>query len=85
MENPLQNFLSRYKNLIPTSRVIKEVVVRVVGNECGISLEENQVDVRNSIVYLRIPPSARSMIYRKKNTLLERINAEGNAVVGDIR
>lgn len=85
METPLQNLLSRYKNLIPASRAVKEAVVKTVGEECDLALESNQVDVRSSIVYLRVSPSARSLIFRKKNTLLERINGDIDVTIQDIR
>ncbi|MEX0934763.1 MAG: hypothetical protein WDZ70_00350 [Candidatus Paceibacterota bacterium] len=85
MESPLKKFLERYRHLIPKSRIIKERVVEVLKEECNISLEENQINVRNSIVYLRIPSNARSIIYRKKNTLIKNINEGGKVNIEDIR
>lgn len=85
MESPLKAFLERYKNLIPTDRVIKETVVEVLEEVCDVSIETNQVTVRRGVVFLRVSPHVRALVYRKKDQLMQEVSSRSGKDITDVR
>lgn len=56
----LGNYLAKYRNLEPPQASVTRLLVEIVRDECGVTLEEGMVSIRNSTAFLSCHPALRS-------------------------
>lgn len=81
----LQKFLSRYTHLIPPEGSKRKKILEVIQNECGIRLEEKEIKLQGSGVYLQCHPTIRGEIRLCAPRVLSVLHQEHNIHIAFIR
>jgi hypothetical protein len=67
--NPLESFLQKFKNILSLQPQKKPVIVCL--QTFGINLEENELELRNGIVFIKAHPLVRNEIFMRKSLILK--------------
>ncbi len=79
-------FLEKFKNVGLKERLLKGVVVKIIAEECGINITLDNVQLKNTIITLKIPITSKSQVFIKKLKILKRCEVEIlGTIVRDIR
>ena len=82
----ISSFLEKFKHLGLKERLVREVVAKIVSEECAIPVGIELVQYKNAVVTLKLPLAAKSQVYIKKGQILKRCAAElPGTSVRDIR
>ncbi|TAK57110.1 hypothetical protein EPO17_02850 [Patescibacteria group bacterium] len=82
----IASFLEKFKHVGLKERQAREVVAKIVSEECGITLGIESVQYKNAVATLKIPLSSKSQIYIKKSQILKRCALEfPGMVLKDVR
>ncbi len=82
---PIENLLSRFKNLTNTEKRKKELMIEICRKE-NIQLNTKQIFFSKNYVVLKVPPIIKTEILLKKEDLLKKINKTiKNEIYKDIR
>ena len=76
MNNGLGVYLSKYKNIKPPDDVVREAVVRAVGEEIGAKIEKRHVKIVRGNVVINTASHLKNTIFIKKDKILEKIKKE---------
>jgi hypothetical protein len=66
-------YLERFKNLLPPDDQLKTLLVEIIKEECGVSLEKKSITVSRWSVFVKAPAAAKSEIYLHREQILERL------------
>ncbi len=73
----ISDFLAKFK-IIPDPKDEKKIIVEIINNIIGHSLNEEIVEVRGSSISLHIHPALKSLIFQHKNNILDALNVRFN-------
>lgn len=73
---PLTSFLSKFTNLTPPERFVKEILISVATDVAGVTLTQDEIEVRGETLFITTAPTKKSELFMQKNLLLQRINQE---------
>lgn len=88
MFNNITTYLTKFKNITPPNRFIKEKCIAAVKEELGVKLSSNEIDVRSGVVYIKANQIIKSEILLNKNEILRKLNLQlkkYTKVIQDIR
>lgn len=72
------DFLDKFKNLEPSDKFIKDAFVAVIKELFDEEITENELEIQNQTIYLRVHPALKSEIYIKKARTLELLHKKLN-------
>ena len=82
----IASFLEKFKHVGLKERLAREVISKIVSEECGVTVALDAVQYKNAIVTLKIPLAVKSQVFIKKGRILKRCSEEfPGSVVVDIR
>ena len=71
----LNNLLENFKNILNSEIVYKKKIITVLFECTGVELQTNQVDIKNSILYLKdVSFVVKNEIFLRKNLVLDKLN-----------
>ncbi len=71
--NPLANFLEKFAVLLSKSRDVKKSFLVSLKSKANITLAENEIDVKDNIVYIKSHPAVRMEIFMRKKAILDEL------------
>jgi hypothetical protein len=81
----ISHYLDRFKSIGLKEQFAKEAIVAVFA-KYQIPLEKKQIKIKNNTVFVAVSSLAKSVVYRKKQTIIEEIaSAPGGVRYTDIR
>lgn len=81
----VQDYLHKYRTLVPPQASKTRLVAEVVMDECGVLLEHSAITIRRGGVVLSCHPVERSEIIRHVPVLLEVLRTKHNVRLSFIR
>lgn len=82
----IASFLEKFKNVGLKERFAREVIAKIVSEECGVVVGVELVQYKNGVITLKTPMSLKSQIFIKKGQILKRCEREVvGMVVKDVR
>jgi len=81
----VQDYLSKYRMLVPPQASKTKLVAEVVMDECGVMLEHTSITIRRGGVVLACHPTERSEIMRHVPVVLEVLRKKHNLRLSFIR
>lgn len=83
----IKNFLRKYANLTPPDAAVRKAVIESVRTFAGVDLEEKQIRVIRSVVYVDTDSAVRNKLFLIKGKLLARVGEKLGSmrVVTDIK
>ena len=82
--NPLQNFLSKYKNIKLPHKTIKKAVIQSVFYITHIHIQEKEIEIHKNIIKIKAPSVIKQEIQLHKKEILTEINKETTNTIVDI-
>ncbi len=70
----IRELLERFKNILHSEESKKEVIIKCISEFTPITVDSNDVDFKNGIIYLNIKPIYKNEIFLKKEAILISIN-----------
>lgn len=70
---PLQDLLSRFKNLTNTEKVKKELIVGVIKDVTGVEILVKNIIFSKNIIILKVNPLIKTEIALKKHDILNKL------------
>jgi len=67
------DYLSKFKNITPPDKFVKDELVAVVKDVVGVEIEKDDIDVRNGTVFLSVDPIIKNEIFLRKKEVLESL------------
>lgn len=81
----LKKFLGKYKHLVPPEMSKKKALTTVIKNECGVVIEETNITLRGTGVFIHCHPTLRGEIRLCTPRILEALNNQYNIRISFIR
>lgn len=81
----LKKYLSKYTHLTPPEMSKKKALTTVIKNECGVVVEENNVTLRGTGVFINCHPTIRGEIRFCTPRILEVLHTQHNIHFSFIR
>lgn len=82
----LAQYFERYKRMTPPDVVIRDSVVRLIGEKIPYTLTREQITVRSGVVHIDCPALVKSEVSLRKTELLEELRTLSSPhTVRDIR
>lgn len=69
-----QDILSGITNRLQKEGLNKENVINEINNSVGVLLKPDQISIKNKTLFISASPTIKSIIYIKKNKLLEDLS-----------
>lgn len=69
----ISDYLSKFKNITPPDKFVKDELVSVVKDVAGIDIEKENIDVRNGTVFISTDPLIKNEIFLRKKEVLESL------------
>jgi hypothetical protein len=69
----ISDYLSRFKNITPPDKFVKDELVAVVKDVIGVEIKKDNIDVRNGTIFLSVDPIIKNEIFLKKAEVLESL------------
>ncbi|MBT3283013.1 hypothetical protein HN375_02555 [bacterium] len=69
----ISDYLSKFKNITPPDKFVKDELVAVVKEVVGVEIEKDSIDVRNGTVFLSVDPIIKNEIFLRKTEVLESL------------
>ena len=69
----ISDYLSKFKNITPPDKFVKDELVVVVKDVVGVDIEKEDIDVRNGTVFISTDPLIKNEIFLKKSEVLESL------------
>lgn len=88
MFKDVSSLLSKFINLTPPERFIKEIFINITTSITGITLKKEEIEIRGSILYITTNSITKNELFLKKDTFLQKLNEElerYKKVIKDIR
>lgn len=87
MEFNIHTYLKKFKNLTPSDRFIKENLIKVVDEVISIKLENKNISIQSSVIFLSIHPMEKHTILLNKKQILDVLhtNISNKFYIKDIR
>ncbi len=83
--NPLQNFLSKYKNIKLPHKTIKKSVIKAIVSTIHIHIQEEEITIQKNNIKIKAPSVVKQEIKLHKKEILNEINKEAsNTTINDI-
>jgi hypothetical protein len=84
--NNLQHLLEKFKHLLKNSADTRQTVIAIINAKTNLSLTEKDIDVRDSIIYVKSHPLTKNEIFMRKNLILQELKSVlGTNAPRDIR
>ncbi len=81
----IKKYLRRHKGLVPPQESAKRLCIEIIQNECGISLGEKELSIRNGGVHLSCHPTVRSEVIHNAPIILSTLCQKHNVRISYIR
>ena len=81
----LRTYLTRYKNLKPPHASTIKLLIETVGDECGITLTEKNISIRQGGVVLSCHPTVRSELLQNSTHIITLLHKKYNVRISFIR
>lgn len=78
-------FLERFKHLMHSNGVAKEIVVKVFLDALNVKLEPSDISYKKNILSVKSYPALKTEILIRKKTLIEKLKENGLHDVVDIK
>ena len=82
------SFLSKFRHLTPPNQFIKKECISVIKDMFNIEIKEENMSVRNNIIYINTSSTVKSELFIRKESLLRELSrriAGYNKNIIDIR
>ncbi len=73
--NNLSHYLEKFKLILSAPGALKKPVINAILLITTITLTEKEVEVKDSIIYLKTHPLVKNEIYMKKSLILKELQA----------
>jgi hypothetical protein len=73
----IASLLERFKNLKPPKEFKKSIVQKVIQKHLGVTIETSKIEVRGTVVYLKISPLYKNEISIHQEEIRETFKKEG--------
>jgi hypothetical protein len=67
------DYLSKFKNITPPDKFVKDELVLVVKEIVGVEIEKGDIDVRNGTIFLSVDPIVKNEIFLRKAEVMENL------------
>lgn len=74
--NLLSHFLEKYKNFKPTDTFVKNEFITLLKDEIGIELTKEDIRLSRNVIYIKASSVVKSMLSRRKEYILEKLNTQ---------
>ncbi len=81
----LSKYLERYKNLEPPEESTVKLLIRIIKDECGITLEEKEISMRRGGVVLTCHPTVRSELLQYVPSVISTLHRKHKIRLSFIR
>lgn len=82
----INKFLSRFTKITPPDSEVRRCTVDIIKKEIGVSIQEKDVSVQNTVVYIKTSPAIKSRVFIKKQNIILYIKEKlGDGVATDVR
>lgn len=81
----IKKYLKRHTGLTPPQASAKRLCIEAIQDECGISLEEKEITIRNGGVHLSCHPTVRSEVVHNAPSILSTLCQKHNVRISYIR
>jgi len=78
-------YLRKFKSIQSVQKETKEAVIRCIHHATGILLEEKEVKIRGTVVFLEVGSVVKNEIFYKKKEILALCNEEKQGTLHEIR
>lgn len=86
MEISLSKLLDKYKNIVPTERIIREAVEKAIKETINIELERKDISYTKGVVYVNTSTLVKNKVYLNKEKILYNLRENlGKKAPKDIR
>ena len=65
----IKDLLGRFRNILLSGEVNKEIVSEVIYQIAGISIQKENIVIKNGVIYLDIKPIYKNEIFLKKDQI----------------
>ncbi|MES2436433.1 MAG: hypothetical protein V4519_00300 [Patescibacteria group bacterium] len=69
--NNLQHLLEKFAKLVQSPALVKKPILASIHNVSRIQLEEGDINLKESILYITASPSIRNELYMRKRSILK--------------
>jgi hypothetical protein len=69
----ISDYLSKFKNITPPDKFVKDELVSVVKDVVGVDIEKGDIDVRNGTVFISTDPIIKNEIFLRKKQVMENL------------
>lgn len=80
----IQLYLEKFKNFGQSERQLKEIILLSIDEVTGIKIENKDIIVKNNEVNLKTSPGIKSVIFVKKEAIINKIKEKGGKII-DLR
>jgi hypothetical protein len=82
----INSYLEKFKRLEPPGDTVKTAAVRIIFETIGVKVEKNEMNVKDSILFLSVSSSVKNEVYMNKKAILEKTRVLlGSKELKDIR
>jgi len=81
----LVKYLSRYKNLKPPHESTIKLLIKTIGDECGVNLSDKDISIRRGGAIISCHPTARSEVSRSAPQIINILNKKHKIRLSFIR
>jgi len=71
----IENFLKKFKNLIPRGHLVKKQIIESVKKTTGIEICADETEFRGGVFYIKKPQKEKSFIFLNKKNILDDARA----------
>ncbi len=69
----IDNFLEKFKNLVPADKEVKDLTVKVIKNTLGFEVKDSEIFKQNEVLFIKTKPIYKNEIFMNKQKILTEI------------
>ena len=69
----IKDLLSRFSKILQNGEGQKELVIEIIKEMTGISIESKNIKIKNSVIFLNIKPIYKNEIFFKKDKIFSKL------------
>lgn len=69
----IKDLLGRFRNILLSGEVNKEIVSEIVHQIAGISIQKEKIVIKNGVIYLDIKPIYKNEVFLKKDQIFSEL------------
>ena len=83
---PLEQLLTRFKNLTNTEKVKKELICNTINKILGINIPLSTISISKNTIFIKVAPIIKTEVFLKKQEILTNIQTiHGLTHISDIK